>query len=930
MEASMRLASVLGLKILVTLIFCLVSNHTYAGDSFFVAPDGNDNNNGSINSPWHSIIGGIKKISPGDTLFLRGGTYSEGELRIHESEWGGGPGLFKTLKAYEGETPSLGGDRRVINGVDYMRFVGLHFRLGYMLDNGADHVEIINCTFEGSQPQFGAIEFEGSYGLIEGNTIRITGGGNTRDHGIYLHSGKDNILRNNTIIGAQGYGIHMYDERKTWDPPGYIHRYENILIEGNFVSSSHLRSGIIVSYGSNASIDGVILRNNVLVGNNFQGILVRRGINIEIYNNTTYNNGLQGINVGDGDGSDIENVVVRDNIVVDYPNNNCSEDCDWYAERHIDIAGGVKNIVVDNNLYWPSNVGNEGITDQNAIWADPLLKNPTNSDFTLQDGSPACAAASDGGDLGAYLCGTALPTPRVNRPRFQPGSGTFTGSVQVQITTSTEGADIYYTLDGSTPSTNSTPYTEPMSISENTTVKARAFKNEFRESDVATAAYTIERDAAPPELLSASAKDSAHVAVRFSEPLDQSSAENPANYVIDNSIEVSVAEMDQIGMVVTLATSELQTETSYTLTVSHVSDRAVPANTIAQNSTATFKYSDSPRATDGLLALYVFAENGGPVVRDVSGTGDALDLQIEEPEKVTWDVGYLIVNQATVLRSAAAATKIINACSASNEITTEAWVKPASTSQEGPARIVSVSGGALSRNFTIGQEYQSYDARLRTTSTGENGASPSLSMDNTVNPDLTHVVYTRDADGHAKFYKDGQLASSSTIGGDLSNWDSDFPLALANEIDDDRRWLGEFHLVAVYGRALSDEEVLLNFDAGPNPGNGKPTSVHALENQPDTVRLMQNYPNPFNPDTKISYEIDVLSRVTVTVYDMLGKKITTYYEGNRPAGSYALTWDGTDAKGDSVASGVYVYTLDVLSSETNTSTRLTRKMILMH
>jgi hypothetical protein len=80
---------------------------------------------------------------------------------------------------------------------------------------------------------------------------------------------------------------------------------------------------------------------------------------------------------------------------------------------------------------------------------------------------------------------------------------------------------------------------------------------------------------------------------------------------------------------------------------------------------------------------------------------------------------------------------------------------------------------------------------------------------------LTHVVYTRDAAGNATIYVDGTAVAATTINGDFSNWDTTFPLLLANEGILNRPWLGEFYLVAIYDQALTVAEVNQNFLAGP-------------------------------------------------------------------------------------------------------------------
>ncbi len=154
------------------------------------------------------------------------------------------------------------------------------------------------------------------------------------------------------------------------------------------------------------------------------------------------------------------------------------------------------------------------------------------------------------------------------------------------------------------------------------------------------------------------------------------------------------------------------------------------------------------------------------------------------------------------------------------EITVEAWVKPENTIQNGPARIVSLSSDLYNRNFTLGQGIAGgssavYEMRLRTTATDANG-NPSLSSPGGfLITRLTHFVYTRDASGAARIYVDGVERAAGTLQGTFANWDAGFRLALANELTGDRPWLGEYHLVALYNRALSPEDVNLNYLAGP-------------------------------------------------------------------------------------------------------------------
>jgi hypothetical protein len=66
--------------------------------------------------------------------------------------------------------------------------------------------------------------------------------------------------------------------------------------------------------------------------------------------------------------------------------------------------------------------------------------------------------------------------------------------------------------------------------------------------------------------------------------------------------------------------------------------------------------------------------------------------------------------------------------------------------------------------------------------------------------------------------------------------------------------------------------------------------------------LHQNYPNPFNPTTVISYQLPMNSKVTLKVYDLLGREITTLVDKKLPAGQYAAEWNASGMPG-----GIYYY-----------------------
>ncbi len=233
------------------------------------------------------------------------------------------------------------------------------------------------------------------------------------------------------------------------------------------------------------------------------------------------------------------------------------------------------------------------------------------------------------------------------------------------------------------------------------------------------------------------------------------------------------------------------------------------------------------RTRAGLQALYDFSAGSGRWIQDRSGAGQALNLHIPKPAAVRWSKNSLQLQKPTQIRSVQPAHKLSGAIRRSGEITVEAWITPANVEQKGPARIVTLSKNSTERNFTLGQEADKYDFRLRTLNTSNNG-SPSLSPEKEqASTRLTHVVYTRNRAGLARLYLDGKKAAEKTIAGAVYNWNGQFHLALGNEFGADRAWLGTYHLVAVYARALFPKEVETHYQAGPDAKTPEPSLAAA-------------------------------------------------------------------------------------------------------
>ena len=125
------------------------------------------------------------------------------------------------------------------------------------------------------------------------------------------------------------------------------------------------------------------------------------------------------------------------------------------------------------------------------------------------------------------------------------------------------------------------------------------------------------------------------------------------------------------------------------------------------------------------------------------------------------------------------------------------------------------------------------------------------------------------------------------------------------------------------------DELLINCWDDP-PGLGtikwfnwiyKPNFVVSVNNEQNTLpkgfSLSSNYPNPFNPQTNIKFEISENSFVSIKVYNILGKEITTLVAKEQTPGSYQISWEAKDGEGKLLPSGVYLIRLTANGKSVN-------------
>jgi hypothetical protein len=97
-----------------------------------------------------------------------------------------------------------------------------------------------------------------------------------------------------------------------------------------------------------------------------------------------------------------------------------------------------------------------------------------------------------------------------------------------------------------------------------------------------------------------------------------------------------------------------------------------------------------------------------------------------------------------------------------------------------------------------------------------------------------------------------------------------------------------------------------NLTVEEHPDLGPVTDIKETEELPTSYELYQNYPNPFNPTTVITYALPQPERVKLEIFNILGQKVVTLFDGQQTAGKHSIAWNSKNEFGQNVASGIYL------------------------
>lgn len=214
-----------------------------------------------------------------------------------------------------------------------------------------------------------------------------------------------------------------------------------------------------------------------------------------------------------------------------------------------------------------------------------------------------------------------------------------------------------------------------------------------------------------------------------------------------------------------------------------------------------------------LAAAYLVAMAGFAFrpFRPISGTGYV-------PAMLEWKDGAVHVQRDASLEDRRNVSRIRDALVESGQISLAVVLKTDSFEQPDPALIFGLSRDYLTRNFSLDQDGNAIELRLRTTETDHNGMRSSLLVPNILDPKRKqHLVVTYDG-SVTRLYVDGGLRSESDrLRGDFSNWGRNHALVIGDEPNGGYAWSGCIWHLSVYGRALGADEVEVLCNGGVAP-----------------------------------------------------------------------------------------------------------------
>jgi hypothetical protein len=173
-----------------------------------------------------------------------------------------------------------------------------------------------------------------------------------------------------------------------------------------------------------------------------------------------------------------------------------------------------------------------------------------------------------------------------------------------------------------------------------------------------------------------------------------------------------------------------------------------------------------------------------------------------------------------------------------------------------------------------------------------------------------------------KYWPFEEPDSITVVNADQSDCDTDRYYSLTFDYSDRT----EFVIRSIIeGETVYSDTLEQDGDCDSGGGGGKkPPDIPQVEEKEVVIEpFIKSTPNPFNPSTAISFGVPKSAHVDLRIYDVSGKQVRTLYTGRKNKGIYSVVWDGTNARGQSVSSGVYFSRIIIGETE------LTSKLIFL-
>jgi hypothetical protein len=429
----------------------LLSIFSIFAKTWYVSPTGNDSASGTIHAPWQTIQKGADMVVAGDTLIIRDGVYRiKKEIRPRNSgtadKWityrvlPGEKALIDaeefTAGDAEGTYPSrLGLGSFHLQEVSFIKIEGLQIRnsrsAGFIVKGPSEHIVLFNCKTDRS--------YNSGIGIWYADHVKVLYCEVTRANEQEMRvpgqpSGREAPHEAISICGARHFEVaynHVHQcfkegiDVKEVSAHGVVHHnhvhdlprqglyvdawfglLENVVFHSNIVHDCEWGFAISVE-GKDSDMKNIRFHHNILFDNRASGIIFgvwghdRPRSDIEIFNNTIYNNGTPGHWAGTTGGIDIKslnmiNVKIFRNIIF----NN------WGYEIGIGLNQSTallelekRNVIIEDNITGLFkdkrsdksffNIDMKGFLPSNNIEADPLFTDSQRADFSIPFQSPA-------------------------------------------------------------------------------------------------------------------------------------------------------------------------------------------------------------------------------------------------------------------------------------------------------------------------------------------------------------------------------------------------------------------------------------------------------------------------------------------------------------------------------------------------------------